>query len=214
MKRSRFAVQYPPPRRHPIHRAIGEGTSITRMELLQWGPRSAITSLSWYDGDPDAVRAVLSGVDSVTTTELVADDDGTYAFLRQDAYEFDDALLDLITEAGVVFLPPITFRESGAASFEAVGEAARLSAFHETLSERLDTRIERVTDFHRHSSSAAVTDRQRAAIEAAVSVGYYEVPRTGTVADVAAMLDCTTSTAGELLRKGEAAIVRSFATSR
>ena len=41
-------------------------------------------------------------------------------------------------------------------------------------------------------------------------VGYYAVPRTGDVDDVATELDCAHSTAGELLRKAEAALVTGF----
>jgi len=41
----------------------------------------------------------------------------------------------------------------------------------------------------------------------AVDVGYYDVPRTGDTEAVAAALDCEPSTAGELLRKAEAAVV-------
>lgn len=209
MKRSRFSVTYPPERAHPVHRAIMAGTAISRMELLMWGPRSTITTLSWYDSAIDRVEGVLEAVDSTTDTELVASEDGTYAFVRQDAYALDQAILTIVRDAGVVFLPPITFHATGEVTFEAVGEPSLLSAFHDELSASLDTRIERVTDFRRPSSSAAYTDRQREAVSTAVAVGYYDIPRTGTVADIAAEMDCSTSTAGELLRKAESAIVRS-----
>lgn len=211
MQRSEFTVTYPPGEAHPSHRAIMAGTAISRMELLMWGPRSAVTTLSWFDGAPDAVETVIAAGEAARTTEIVPGEDGTYAFVRQDAYEFDDAIMDIVTDAEVVFLPPITFHESGEATFEAVGKASLLSAFHEALSDRLDTRIDRVSEFHRWSTGADVTERQREAVAAALSVGYYEVPRSGTVADVAERLDCSTSTAGELLRKAEAAIVRAAA---
>ena len=189
------------------------GTPISEFSLLMWGPRSTITTLSWYDGEPAAVRAILDDLDSATTAELVAGDGGTYAFVRQERYGFDEDLLGLVTDAGVVFLPPITFRASGEATFEAVGTTSLLSAFHAALSERLETRIDRVTEFHRHGTGAALTERQRTALEAALAAGYYEIPRTGSVADVADALDCATSTAGELLRKAEAALVEGFANT-
>jgi len=190
------------------------GTAIEEFALLMWGPRSTITTLSWYDGDPVALREVLGAVESETTSELVAGDGGTYAFVRQKRYGFDDDLLELVTDAGVVFLPPITFHESGEATFEAVGTTPLLSAFHETLRQRLETRIDRVTDFHRHGTGAALTERQRTALAAARAAGYYEIPRTGSVADVAESLDCSSSTAGELLRRAEAALVEAHASNR
>ncbi|WP_217493327.1 helix-turn-helix domain-containing protein [Haladaptatus sp. W1] len=42
---------------------------------------------------------------------------------------------------------------------------------------------------------------------AALDAGYYDVPRTGSVDDVAAALDCAHSTAGELIRKAESAVI-------
>ncbi|MBB6647063.1 helix-turn-helix domain-containing protein [Halobellus ruber] len=141
-------------------------------------------------------------------SRLVADPGGTYAFLRQEEYEFPAELLDAITEARVIFLPPVVLRESGPVEFEAVGDPPALSAFHERLSEVGDPTIEQVREFDRSPSAARLTDRQQAAVDVAASVGYYDVPRTGSITDVAAELDCSTSTAGELVRKAESRIVR------
>jgi len=58
-----------------------------------------------------------------------------------------------------------------------------------------------VHDFQRGDTPASLTDRQRAALDTALDLGYYDVPRAASVADVAVELDCATSTAGELLRK-------------
>jgi predicted DNA binding protein len=58
-----------------------------------------------------------------------------------------------------------------------------------------------------------MTDRQREALAAAVSVGYYDRPRSGSLADVARELHCARSTAGELVRKGEASLVNAFVES-
>nr|WP_084177415.1 helix-turn-helix domain-containing protein [Natrinema saccharevitans] len=44
----------------------------------------------------------------------------------------------------------------------------------------------------------------------AVTVGYYEIPRDGTIADIAAVLDCSQGTAGELVRKAEAAVIHDY----
>jgi len=50
--------------------------------------------------------------------------------------------------------------------------------------------------------------------KAAVSAGYYEVPREGSIEGVAAALDCSTSTAGELVRKAGAAVLRAHTEIR
>lgn len=210
MKRVTYAVGYPPELAHPIHREIADGGPVSRVELVSWGPTASVTSLLWCDGDRAAMAAVLDGVDSATTVSLVAGDGGTYAFVRQTTYEFADALMERLAAANVAFPPPVTFLESGTARFEAVGESRFLSAFHERLSELVDARIVRVREFRRTGAAAALTDRQRAALSAAVDAGYYEVPRSGSVDDVADALDCARATAGELLRKAEARAVREF----
>mgnify|MGYP000312535510 CR=1 FL=1 len=214
MKRVAFAVTYPAERAHPIHRRLMAGGPVSRMDLLAWGPTETVTTLGWYDADRTAVAELLAAVDSVERTRLVAGDGGTYAFVHQTEYELDARVMALVADAPVVFLPPVSFRESGVARVEAVGEQAALGDVHDRLGATLDVRIERVGDFRRFGTPADVTERQAAALSAAVSAGYYDVPRTGSVADVAAQLDCAHSTAGDLLRRAEAAVVEGFVRSR
>ena len=206
MQRVEFAVTYPADQAHPIHRAVRTTTGVSRAELLIWGPTGRVTSLLWFDCDPDVARELLGAVDAATT-ELIGEDGGTYAFLEQETYELDTAVLGVVADAQVVFLPPVVFSESGVATVEAVGSRAALGRLYEALDERVPTTIQRVRPFERGRTSGPLTDRQRAALEAATAVGYYDVPRTGSVADVAAELDCAHSTAGELLRRAEAALV-------
>ncbi|SNZ16900.1 Predicted DNA binding protein, contains HTH domain [Natronoarchaeum philippinense] len=214
MKRIRFSVDYPAELVHPLHRQIVEATPITRAELLTWSPTADATTLLWCDGDRDATERVIEGIDSLLARSFVEDTDGTYAFLRQADYEFPQAVLDLVAGANVIFLPPVVFLDTGAVRFEAVGETAALSAFHEELSAVGTPTIERVRPFERTPSPSRLTDRQREALDAAVSVGYYRVPREGTISDIAATIDCSTSTAGELVRKAESAVLTHFVETR
>jgi predicted DNA binding protein len=207
MKRIRFSVIYPERFVHPLHRRLVDDSTVTRVELLMWSPTADATALCWCDGDRAATAALFDAVESVHDRTLVGDADGTYVVLRQREYEFAGAILEAVAEAGVIFLPPVVFLDTGVVQFEAVGEATALSAFHDDLATLGDVTIERVREFERQRSPSTLTDRQRAALEAGLAVGYYEVPRDGTVEDVAAELDCAPSTAGELLRKAEAAVI-------
>ncbi len=210
MKRVQFSATYPDRLVHPLHRRVIAPGPVTRAELLTWSPTADATTLFWCDADAAATESVVGAVDSVVASELVEDGDETYAFLRQDEYEFAPAVLDAVAAARVVFLPPVVFGASGDVRFEAVGESTALGAFREALADLADVTIERAHEFERTASPSRLTDRQRAALEAAVEAGYYAVPRDGTTADVAAALDCSTSTAGELVRKAEAAVIRAF----
>ncbi len=208
MKRIQFSATYPERFVHPLHKEIIEQTSISRAELLMWSPTEDATTLFWCDGDREATEKAIENIDSLLVSNFVEDSDGMYAFLRQDDYEFAEALLDTIAGSRVIFLPPVAFLDTGAIQFEAVGETTALSTFHEELSELGDLTIKQVHEFERKHSPSRLTDRQEAALEAAVAVGYYEVPREGTIADIAGVLNCSTSTAGELVRKAEAAVIR------
>lgn len=213
MNRVEFAVAYPPELLHPLHRRLVEGDAASRAELLTWGPTEAVTALLWVDADRTATADLLGAVGSTASTDLVGGDGGTYAFVRQTEYEFAEPVMALVSDARAAFLPPVTFAAGGEVRFEAVGEPAGLSELHARLSDLGEASIERVHEFERRRSPAALTARQREALEAAERVGYYEVPRTGTVADVADELDCAPSTAGELLRKAESAVVDDYTRS-
>lgn len=207
MKRIRFSVIYPERFVHPLHRRLAGDGPLTRAELLMWSPTADASALFWCDGDRTATAELVDAIESVRDRTLVGDEGGTYVILRQREYEFSGAILTTVAEAGVIFLPPVIFLDTGAVQFEAVGEAAAVSAFHDDLATLGDVTIERVREFERQRSPSTLTDRQRAALEAGLAVGYYEVPRDGTVEDVAAILECAPSTAGELLRKAEAAVI-------
>lgn len=214
MKRIQFLVTYPEQFVHPLHQQIMERTSISRAELLIWSPTEDATTLFWCDGSREATEKAVENIDSLLVSNFVEDNDGTYAFLRQDDYEFASALLDTIEGSDVIFLPPVVFLDTGEVQFETVGETTALSTFHEKLSELAELTVEQVHDFERKNSPSCLTDRQEAALEAGVLVGYYEVPREGTVADIAGVLNCSTSTAGELVRKAEAAVIRNYTGTR
>lgn len=213
MKRVTFALTYPRDRAHPMHRRLMDGDGASRADLLTWGPTGSVTTLFWYDGDEEAVGRLVDAVDSVSTASLTAGGDGTYAFVRQTEYELDSAVLGLVARARVAFPPPVTFLDTGTVRFDAVGEAESVSEFHAGLDGTLDVTVERVNEFERARSPTGLTERQRDALEAAVAVGYYAVPRTGSVADVASALDCAPSTAGELLRRAESTVMADCARS-
>lgn len=210
MKRVQFSATFPDEFIHPLHQRVSESGPITRAELLMWSPTTDATTLFWCDGSEEATETAIASIDSLVVSRFVEAGSGTYVFLRQESYEFAAALLETISDAHVVFLPPVVFLDTGAIQFEAVGDAAALSTFHEELSTLVEVAIDYVHEFDRMNAPWGLTDRQEAALDAAATVGYYEVPREGTLADVAELLGCSKSTAGELVRKGEAEVVKKY----
>lgn len=55
----------------------------------------------------------------------------------------------------------------------------------------------------------SLSEHQGEAMEVAVELGYYEIPRQAGHEDVAAALDCASGTAAEHLRKAESKLVSS-----
>ncbi|WP_227380182.1 helix-turn-helix domain-containing protein [Haladaptatus halobius] len=94
--------------------------------------------------------------------------------------------------------------------FEAVGGAEQLSEFYSRLQSELQVEIESVQEYQRQISPTTLTRRQQTALEVAVTVGYYQIPRTGTIEDIAIELGCAHSTAGELIRKAESKVIMTF----
>lgn len=78
---------------------------------------------------------------------------------------------------------------------------------------RQQSSIERVGEYSPMDTgmSRALTERQREILDAAVSVGYYDVPCRGTADDVATAAGCAATTASEHLRKIEARILSMLA---
>ncbi|WP_226008087.1 helix-turn-helix domain-containing protein [Natrinema salinisoli] len=58
-------------------------------------------------------------------------------------------------------------------------------------------------------TEATLTARQREAVDAALSLGYYSIPRDASYEDVAEAIDYASSTVAEHLRKAEGKLVRS-----
>ena len=112
----------------------------------------------------------------------------------------------------MIVVPPIQFLPDGVATLTVVGEAEALQSALESLPDGVEVTVERVGDYDWRQSlfDPGLTDRQREAVRAAVEVGYYAVPREGSVEAVAAALNCSASTAAEHLRKAEAAVMAAF----
>ena len=95
-----------------------------------------------------------------------------------------------------------------------LGGTADVDAALSALPDGYEVEIRTVTGMGPPDRRGILTERQREALRAADRVGYYEVPRQGSVADVAAELGLSTSAAGEHLRKAEAALVGSHLDGR
>jgi len=162
-------------------------------------------------GDPGPFRTKLDAREATVEYSLTDAVDGVfYCCVRDRVTPADRRYLDAFVQGTLVVVPPVRFDADGTTELTLVGTAADLDDAVSALPEGMRATVLSVGPFRRRAESPAarLTDRQREAVGAAVDHGYYDSPRGGTVADVAADLDVAPGTAAEHLRKVEARVLR------
>ena len=191
---------------------------VERATALQWNyTDDAFAVLHHVEGDVEAFDAAVADVGPVVDYELApAGDDAFYAYVLDETTTAFRALFEPLSLGGLVVVPPVVYRADGRVAMSVFGPGDVLQAAVEAADPPLELRIERVGGLTAAApmAEASLSDRQREALDAALELGYYDVPRSANQADVAVALDCAPSTAAEHLRKGEATLLRSVLGSR
>lgn len=192
---------------------IADSESVEREELLAWNllhGEDVEYVLFYVEGDVEPYREVVADVESVASFTLVPiDDESFYAYVRQVTRDADRRFREAFADRHLLVVPPIEYTAEGHMRFTVVGESDDLQALLDDFPEGITATVEEVGDYdRRHGTVAgALTDRQFEAASVAAELGYYEVPKEATLADVAARLDCAESTASNLLRKAESKVM-------
>jgi hypothetical protein len=199
---------------HPMYGVMANADFVEYAAALNWNVTDGQLSILHYvEGDVEAFEAAIREIDLVREYELKPAGDGTfYAYLHDD---LTDAVLDLWSvgdRSGVVTVPPIEWHPDGTATVSVFGPSAVIQAAIDAVPESVTVTIEEISGMQAMPGTVAssLSERQREAVEAAVDVGYYDVPRTGSQGDVAARLDCASSTAAEHLQKAESRVFRAL----
>jgi predicted DNA binding protein len=100
--------------------------------------------------------------------------------------------------------------EDGAMTFAVTAARADFEDFGDRL-DGSDLRYELLSVVHRDDpGDGPLTDRQLECLTVAERMGYFEVPRESSLAEVADALDVDTSTASETVRRGIARVLERF----
>lgn len=187
--------------------------AVRREELLSWHvdtETERVRFLSLFLGDPGAVREAVDDLEVVHRYELVPVDEETfYGYAVMDLREADAAIMGAFDDPGLVIVPPVVYPDRETIHVTVLGEPNALSGLLERVPEDVAVEVERVSD-HRHRSATLagrLTARQLEALEVARERGYYDVPRTTSLATVADDLGCSESAASTLLRTAESKLV-------
>ena len=200
----RIELRYTPETTIPVHERICTDSDLER-ELILGGQalEGVETITSFVYGDPAAYEPVLEEREAVLEYDLTPTAEGFFVYTRRELGPGGESLLEALAGDTVVVVPPIEVRPDRTMRLTLVGHPDDLRRVFEDVPEGVDLTVRRVTDGV-STTDAQVTDRQREALEVAREVGYYEIPRRNGIEAIAAELECSVSTASELLRRGEA----------
>lgn len=199
---------------HPVFGLLTDEPFVERATAMQWNVTDGeLGILHYVEGDVAAFEAALDDVPEVIDYIVEsAGEDACYAYIHDELTAMSRELWTTVAGSGVVVVPPIVYREDGTVSLSAFGPGSVIQRTVAAVEPPVEVTVEEVGGLSALGAAAEtrLSNRQRAALEAGLDVGYYEVPREAGHEAVADAIDCAPSTAAEHLRKAEAKLVRSI----
>lgn len=198
---------------HPVYDLLANGACVERAAALQWNQTDETMGFLYYVvGDVDAFEAALCDIELVIDYELEpTGDHAFYAYLHDRMTAKGKQLFEPDSYRGIVVAPPMQFQPDGDVLVSVFGPAERIQTGVEVVPEPVEVEIDSVGGPIElpQVAESYLSERQYDALSTALDLGYYDVPREASQADVADALSCAPSTAAEHLRKGETKLVRS-----
>lgn len=191
---------------------------VTETRLVDWnvGDVADPTLLFSITGEIETFRdAITEGELAVEWEVTPIDDERFYWYLRPSMVPLLASILEAVTTEGLLVVTPVVYRD-GSAHARFVGDPDVLQQALTAVPERVDVDVRAVGEYDGGSDEplAALSQRQREAIDVAMELGYFEQPRQATHADVAERMDCAASTASEHLQKAQARLVEQVLADR
>jgi len=202
---------------NPIDRAIVEHPTLERHAAQHFDLMADGTCVLLYHitGDADDLEALLDAEPSALSYDVFRiEGDGLRAHVHIARDTVITALIHLVAEYGLIIDPPIEIDDDGGLHMSVAGNVDNIREAAMDRPESIEVSLEEAEgrNVGRVDVNSLLTERQQEVLTAAVENGYYEIPRQATNEDIAAELDCSTSTVGEHLRKIESRIVSELGT--
>lgn len=197
---------------HPVYDLLAGGADyLSEVELINWNVSAEPAGfLIRAVGDVEAFAADLEALPEVLHQEFIrVDDEEFYVYHTCERNPMTDAIFDAFSTQSLLVAFPMVYHDDGAATVTVVGPEPDIERVIADVPDGLAVDIEAVGGpaVREDGVLSRLSDRQREALEAALEVGYYELPRRSTTEDVAAVMGCRPSTAAEHLRKAESKLV-------
>lgn len=196
----------------PFFLALAGSDVIDEAHVIDWSMAAEDVATLLYEiyGDPDPLATVRDSP-AVESMELsVTDERPFYAMItvRSDATTMSAAIARALRRGGLLVRKPLVYRDMTIHA-SAVGDPEPLQAAIEHLPPSYDVTIDEIGTYRGGPGprGAALSERQREVVAAALETGYYDHPRGTTHEELADRLDCAPATVSEHLQKAEAAVI-------
>lgn len=213
VKHVRFTLRAPEGTVHPVFDMLTRGEHIERVNGLHWNfSEDRLGILHYVEGEFDTYVTELEAIPSVLDYDIARADDGRfYVYHRCIIHGGAQDLFNTFTRDTLLLVPPIEFSNDGSATVSLFGEGAEVQAAIDSVPEIIEVDVHEVSGMADtpEVTAATLTARQREAVEAALALGYYDIPREASYEDVAEAMGCSPSTAAEHLQKAEGKLMRS-----
>jgi len=197
---------------HPMYGVLTEASFVERATALQWNyTGDALGILHHVVGDADALERAMGEIPEVVGYDMArVTDRSCYVYVRDATTGPLRELFAPVSSGGLLVVPPVTYEPDGTVVFSMFGPDDELQDAVTSVPAPLEVTIEAVGGLADTTAAveATLTNRQREIATTAVTMGYYDVPRTASQEDIADELDCAPSTVAEHLRKAESRIMR------
>jgi predicted DNA binding protein len=163
----------------------------------------------------ETVETVLADHEEVYSYEVIPSDDSRfYVFAHVEEEERLSEIFTIAEKYALLFNRPISITDNGVA-VTVIGTSESLQTAFTDVTERTPFSIEWVGQYTpgQHDAIGWLTTRQCKTLEVAHEFGFYEMPRQASYKEIADELDCAPSTANELLRRGEQALIEGILDS-
>ncbi|ELY88435.1 helix-turn-helix domain-containing protein [Natrinema altunense] len=215
MKRVRITLRPQGDYAPPIYERLAGGTRyLERAAIVNWNVSAPPTAFLFrLEGEYERFDRVLDESEMVSDYELLPiTDRECYCFFEGTVSPAARSLFETFTNGSLMTVPPIECNADGSTTYTIIGTEAEVQAAVDGVPDAVGVTVEAVggTRVAADSVVGRLSPRQRDAVETALELGYYDVPRKATSEDVAEELGCATATAAEHLQKAESAVMESL----
>lgn len=198
---------------HPMYDLLANAAFVDRVKTTHWNVSGdELGIMHFVYGEMAPFETALQDIDSVLEYELTqVDEDSFYAYLRSELTAPAGELFGTLTRGRLVVVHPVEWHPDGTQSIAVMGSTDEIQAVVDGLPDPVECTVREIGGLEQaaEAAKAQLSDRQQEALEQALELGYYDIPREASVEDVAEAIGCARSTAAEHLRKTESKLLHS-----